>query len=209
MRAYASHTGTRRNIAAMRAAGWGLILAPGKSPVPGMLHALDNGAWGATQRGEALDLDAFARHAERHADGAQFVVLPDIVAGGLDSLALSVAWIPRLHGAGARRLLAVQDGMKPSHVAPYLSASIGVFVGGSTAWKLATMRAWGQLARACGAYLHVGRVNTARRVRLCQDAGADSFDGTSVTRYATTLPLIDNARRQGHIFGGLPPCPTP
>jgi len=45
-------------------------------------------------------------------------------------------------------------------------------------------------------YFHVGRVNTARRIRLCAEAGADSFDGTSVSRYAQTLPLLESARQQ-------------
>jgi hypothetical protein len=70
------------------------------------------------------------------------------------------------------------------------------------------MRAWGMLAREHSAYLHIGRVNTARRIRLCADAGADSFDGTSVSRYATTLELLDSARRQTHLFRGLSPNHT-
>ncbi len=55
---------------------------------------------------------------------------------------------------------------------------------------------WGALARETGCYLHVGRVNTAVRIRLCSAAGADSFDGTSPSRFACTLPLLDGARRQ-------------
>lgn len=201
--AYAAHTGTRRNLAALDAAGWGLLLSPGKPRDPRFRHALDNGAWGAHQRGVPFDVAAFERHVAAHGDGAEFVVVPDIVAGGMASLRLSLDWLPRLDGVGRRLLVAVQDGMVIADVAPHLSPTVGIFVGGSTAWKLATMRAWGRLARARAAYLHVGRVNTIRRIRLCQDAGADSFDGTSATRYASTLPKLDTARRQGHLFGGL------
>jgi len=59
-----------------------------------------------------------------------------------------------------------------------------------------SMPQWGRLAKAAGCHLHVGRVNTARRVQLCAAAGANSFDGTSVSRYSNMLPLLDNALRQ-------------
>jgi hypothetical protein len=73
---------------------------------------------------------------------------------------------------------------------------IGIFVGGSTAWKIESLILWGRFAAIFGCYLHVGRVNTARRIRLCALAGADSFDGSSASRFATTLPLLEAARRQ-------------
>lgn len=203
MMAYAAHTGTRRNLAAMHAAGWSLLLSPGKPRDARFNYALDNGAFGAWQRGEAFDVPAFEKHASAFGDDAEFIVAPDIVAAGLTSLAFTLDWLPRLAGVGRRRMIAVQDGMTVADVRPHLSSTVGIFVGGSTEWKLSTMRAWGQLARECGAYLHVGRVNTIRRIRLCQDAGADSFDGTSVTRFACTLPKLDQARRQTNLFGGL------
>ena len=42
-----------------------------------------------------------------------------------------------------------------------------------------------------------------RRIRLCQDAGADSFDGTSPVLFPKTLGKLDRERRQGHLFGGM------
>jgi len=57
------------------------------------------------------------------------------------------------------------------------------------------MQAWGDLARQMNCYLHVDRVNTARRIRLCQKAGAASFDGTSISRFATTIERLDSTRR--------------
>jgi len=136
--------------------------------------------------------------------GADFVIVPDIVAGGLESLAFSLEWLHRLSGL---RLLAVQDGMTPDDVRPYLGVSVGLAVGGTTDapegnWKEQTLPAWGALARETGCYLHVLRVNSARRILLCQDAGAHSCDGTSVTRFAKTLPRLDAAAKQQHLFGG-------
>lgn len=50
------------------------------------------------------------------------------------------------------------------------------------------------------AWCHVARVNTARRIAACAAVGATSFDGTSATRYAKTLPLLDAAKRQRSLF---------
>ena len=55
---YAAHTGTRRNLAALSGAGWGLLLSPGKPRDPRFIHALDNGAWGAFQQGKPFDVAA-------------------------------------------------------------------------------------------------------------------------------------------------------
>ena len=187
---YASRTGTRRNLDALRAAGWRLLVsARGVLRSEGCGYALDNGAWTAHQRGEAFDEDAFVEAVDRLGDGADWIVAPDIVAGGLESLAYSVSWLPRLRGR--RVLIAVQDGMTPDDVAPYLSERIGVAIGGSTEWKEAQLV--GRVWRA--SYLHALRVNTARRIRLCHWAGVDSFDGSSASRFVSTLPLLDRARR--------------
>lgn len=205
---YASRTGTRRNLAVMRSAGWRILVTPAEPRTEGFPYALDNGAWSASQTGLPWNEEAFVRLCSTLGDNADWVVAPDIVAGGLASLRLSEAWLPRLASVARRRLVAVQDGMTTADVCPLLGPEVGIFVGGSTEWKLGTMRSWGMLARERGAYLHIGRVNTARRIRLCQDAGADSFDGTSVSRYATTLELLDSTLRQQRMFRGLPPPTT-
>jgi hypothetical protein len=194
---YASRTGTRRNLAALRLAGWRLLVsAKGALRTEGMRYALDNGAWSAHQAGEPFDAAAFERAVKLLGTGADWIVIPDIVAGGLDSLRFSLEWLPRLQPLQVPLLLAVQDGIRVRDVWPHLGPGVGIFVGGSTGWKLATLLLWGDLARSVGCHLHVGRVNTATRIRLCAAAGADSFDGTSASRFACTLPLLDGARRQ-------------
>jgi hypothetical protein len=196
--AYASRTGTRRNLDALRARGWGLLVsASGVHRTEGFdVYGIDNGAWTAHQQGRPWEPAAFEEVIDKLGAGAAFVVVPDVVAGGLRSLRLSETWLPRLDRIGRRRLVPVQDGMQPADVRSLLGGDVGVFVGGSTEWKLRTMASWAALARAHGAYCHVGRVNSARRIQMCVMAGADSFDGTSATRFATTIPMLDSARRQ-------------
>jgi hypothetical protein len=201
MIAYASRTGTRRNLAGLREAGWRLLVsATGVLRAEGFAYALDNGAWTSYQRGAPFDSDAFALALDRLGAGADWIALPDIVAGGRASLDLSLSWAERVGAVNGRTLLPVQDGMAPDEIRPLLSDGRGIFLGGSTGWKLGTMCAWGRIAREVGCHYHIARVNTARRIRLCQDAGADSFDGTSASRFRTTLAGLDNARRQELLF---------
>lgn len=194
---YASNTGTKRNLEALRVAGWRILLTP-ENPKPrvGLLYGVDNGAWGCHQRGESFNVAAFEALVDRHGGQADFVIAPDIVAGGMNSLHFSLPWIRRLIHL-RRVLLAVQDGMELRDVGLVLDKyPVGIFLGGSTEWKLKTMYGWGMLATAMRRYYHVGRVNTARRIRLAAEAGADSFDGTSATRFSCTLPLLESARQQ-------------
>jgi hypothetical protein len=95
-------------------------------------------------------------------------------------------------------LLPIQDGMTAHDVGMVLrqNVKVGLFLGGTTEFKLREMYAWGMVAHAWKRWFHVGRVNTARRIRLCAEAGADSFDGTSATMYSITVPLLDSAKAQ-------------
>jgi len=199
---YASRTGTKTTLAALRAAGWGLLVsATGVQSREGFdVWCLDNGAWTAHQTGQEWDANLFTKLCDKLGDGAQFVVVPDIVGGGLDSLQLSLSWLPSLDHVAQRRLIAVQDGMVPDDVRPYLNERVGVFVGGTTDWKINSMPAWGKLAKVTNTYLHIGRVNTSRRIMLCKDCGADSFDGSGVSRFPSELRRLNNEVKQQYLF---------
>jgi hypothetical protein len=159
----------------------------------------DNGAWADFQTGRSFDEDAFDRFLDWLAMQSvvpRTLILPDIVAGGLASLELSLRWSNRCLSVCPLVLLAVQDGMTEQDVEPLVGRSVGVFLGGSTQWKISNMAAWGAFCHRLGLYYHVGRVNTEKRMALAIAAGVDSVDGTSATRYAVTLPRLDRASRQ-------------
>ena len=205
MIAYFSRTGTRRNLDACHAAGWHMLLSP-----KGMMgpleprwegrRALDSGAWWSFRNNQPFDEAAYDAALQKFGLGSNWIALPDIVAGGLESLELSLRWLEMLRRRRALNdsmfMLVVQDGMEAHHVRPLIGLKLGIFLGGSTAWKIDTMRQWGQLARERGAYYHVGRVNSARRIHACEAAGADSFDGTSATCFAVTVRPLELARQQ-------------
>lgn len=225
---YASHTGTRRNVEALRAAGWRVLLSPfGDSYDLGLAYGIDNPAWPVSQlfeRGKRPDrapqigdIALFTRLIARRGAGADFIIVPDIVTGGAASLALSTEWLPRLRamvavGSDAPQLLiAVQDGMEAGPLGQrarqLIGRADGIFVGGGDPWKEQALPHWAEIKRQTGCYLHVGRVNTARRIALCAAAGADSFDGKSATMFAKSLPALEQAARQPALIGFAPPDP--
>lgn len=199
---YASRTGTKRNLKVLRDAGWRLLIsATGVWRTEGFKYCLDNGAWTAYQQGRRFDNEKFAGVVKKFGVDADFTMAPDIVGGGMESLSMSLWWLPELLTLTPRVLIPVQDGMRERDIRPHLSERVGIAIGGTTDWKEYSMRNWGRLSMETGSYLHVLRVNSIRRIRLCQDAGAHSCDGTSVTRFAKTLPRLDNANRQQHLWG--------
>lgn len=78
---------------------------------------------------------------------------------------------PNLRQTGWPLAFAVQDGMTFDDV----PADCVLFLGGSTEWKEAAIKPW--CLRFPGR-VHVGRVNTWRRLMACYEAGAISVDGT-------------------------------
>lgn len=203
MLAYASRTDSKRNVDALRQAGWRWIVGPldkGDGRLHGMAYALDNGAWPAHAQGVPWDEAAFIRALDRFGAEADFVVVPDVVADREASLIRTREWLPRLLARPELRLIliAVQDGMTHDEIAQLADRDprIGIFIGGSTEWKEGAIIPWGIWADQLGLYCHVGRVNSVRRINLCIAGRIKSIDGTSVTRFSQNIGRLDGARRQ-------------
>lgn len=202
MISYATVTGTKRNLCALRTHGWRLLVVPSSAPprVPRWETGdpapfmLDNGAWGAFASGRPWNGDHFLRAVDVLGAHVDAIVAPDIVCGGQASLDLTLSHLPHLLTVGRPILIAVQNGMLPADLPP-LGPGLGIFIGGDDRWKEDSARMWGAHARAAGAPCHMARVNTARRIHLAAAAGCTSFDGTSGSRFAVTVPPLTNARR--------------
>lgn len=215
MIAYVPRTGTRSTIAKLREHGWRLLLNVVEIRDPmGFRYGLDNGAWPAAEdfkKGKretnVLDLEAFERGVAAMGAGADFIVAPDIVQGDEESWRLTSEWLPRLlrdpRLENVVILIAVQDGFeredRAQEIFRLLDRRVGIFVGGGDEFKETTLPLWGALCRRRDAWFHVGRVNTTRRVALCEAAGATSFDGLSAVRFPVNLAKLDGARRQTDI----------
>ena len=94
--------------------------------------------------------------------------------------------------------------MEPVDVLPWLGPRVGIFVGGSTEWKVRTIGIWAQLARECGVWCHVGRVNAKRRMELCAQAGVTSFDGSGASKFAIHAKKQGRWKRQQSLLVEVP-----
>lgn len=178
MIAYVGQTRSRALIEILNRHGIREVVVRGELPARRSRFMHDNGAYRDWRAGRSFNITRWDRDMRwmlYRGIVPDFVVVPDIVAGGLESLAWSEFWrdaVPDTFPA----YLAVQDGMTAADVVPHLPRYDGVFVGGSLPWKLATGAAWARLAREHNLRCHVGRVGTAARVRWAYAIGATSID---------------------------------
>ena len=195
MNYYVSRTGTLINLAAIRRAGFGMLVS---RAAEWRREGFDDwiadcGAWFDFQAGLPFNEEEYERFLLWIAEqpvAPKFIVLPDKVAAGADSLAMSVRWMNRVRSMHELVLIPVQDGMEQADLEPLVSRNVGVFLGGSDAWKLATMKPWGDFCKARGVHYHVARVNTLRRFGLAAGAHATTADGSSAARFSKTVPLL-------------------
>jgi hypothetical protein len=223
VRYYVVHPTNARSVAECIRFQFGVLLSPltvkaGRivdmsqhvNPIPGLPYVIDNGAWACFQAGVEHDTGPMLRLCERigleHPGGyfrsglgRGWLVLPDIVGGGAESLAYSIGFIKRHRGGPlsdqvANYLLAVQDGMDPTEIRAVCERyHLGLFVGGSTTWKWSTVQDWAEIGLDLGIRVHVGRVNSVRRSTLCRDLGVSSVDGSSVTVYSVNAEKMSRA----------------
>lgn len=199
MDAFASRTGTKRNLAALRAAGWGLfVAAAGVHRHEGFRFWAENSAYTWWQRGLPFQIEPWQRLLDSHGRDplCEGIVAPDIVCGGAESLTLTLSWLERLLDYGPRVYLPVQPGIVPRDLTHLLGPRVGLFVGGDDGWKEATCASWARLAHEHGARCHVGRVNSRRRLLICKAAGVDSFDGSGPSRFEVVLHEMERFRAE-------------
>lgn len=202
-------TRAKKLVEKLRARGWGRVFASAArtpTPYPGEPWVLDNGAFAAWKGGKPFDPEAFAARAWRVAELAPlFGVLPDVVGGGMASLELSLAWLPKLPPS-IPWYLAVQDGIPPILIDDVLDAHpriAGLFLGGTTAFKLAFSEIWSVSAHWRGLKFHYARVSTERHLRRALACGADSCDSTqplwSAEHWRRFERWLGDNRAQGHL----------
>lgn len=181
------YTGNDGKISAVRMGneyGWGMFHSARYRPRDYPYHALDNGAFPSWVKGEKWNPEPFVSalvQFEVRGPRLDFAVVPDIVAGGLESLARSMEWLPKLETT-ARKYLAVQDGMTLANIEPVLGRFGGLFVGGTASWKLQTGEEWVALAHKHNLPCHIGRIGTWDKIVWASRIGADSIDSTSWAR---------------------------
>ena len=189
MKVYVGQTRSRKLLEELSDLGFGEMTVRGEYPPYRRPWAYDNGAFRDYSAEKPFNETTFEFEIQKMAMSVahpppDFIILPDIVAGGLESLMLSVSWVPKVMSLWTPNrplpplYLAVQDGMEFGVVESYLHIHEigGLFVGGSTEWKEKTGSRWCDLAHDNYKLCHIGRVGTPGRVAWGFHAGADSVD---------------------------------
>lgn len=149
-----------------------------KRQIAKAFFAIDNGAF------VEFDPEAFQSLLAREWDSrhlCRFVAVPDVVGSARRTLEVFEHW--RYHLTGWPIALVAQDGQE-NFAIPWKGIE-AVFIGGSTKWKLSEAAAdVCKAAKAIGKWVHAGRVNTPARFEYFEKLGADSIDGTGLSRYS-------------------------
>ena len=122
-------------------------------------------------------LQWLASFTEEEKSRALFATAPDVVGDAAATMERSRPMFAKIRALGFPVALVLQDGQQDVEI-PWDEID-AVFVGGTTEFKLGRVAA--RLvaeAKARGKWVHVGRVNSLKRLRYAKQIGADSADGT-------------------------------
>jgi hypothetical protein len=187
----------------------GRLVVPRDQNAPAALPAsmpwgMDNGAY------TGFDADLYEKAAKRWAplrDNCLFITLPDVVGDAEKTMALFEMMQGRVRGWGypaELHALVAQDGLEDMQV-PWPNFGT-LFIGGTTAFKMgAGAERLVREAKARDKRVHVGRVNTMRRVRHFSLMAVDTIDGSKFSMYPDTyiprfLKHLSAEKKQGQLF---------
>lgn len=197
---YFANPSTAKVREAMTAGQLGCITTPGqRNIIPARADVCaDNGAFGSSYVGDDRWYDWLGT---LPLDQVRFAVAPDVPFEAAATLERSTPWLPRIRALGIAAALVAQDGLETLDV-PWPDFDV-LFLGGTTAWKLGPAAA--ELARAAqrrGKPVHMGRVNSAKRMRYARHLGCASVDGTFLTfgpdrRLPDVLAWLHESNDQG------------
>lgn len=179
--------------AAMARGELGVIETPaqGNAPVEGAAWCADNGCFSDAYPGDDAWFAWLEANAER-ASSCVFAVAPDVVGEAWATQVRSMPWLARIRDLGYPAAYVAQDGARADRV-PWGHFD-ALFLGGTTEWKLGpTARALTYEAKGRGLHVHMGRVNSLKRLRYAEMIGCDSVDGT----YLTKAPDVNLPRLLG------------
>jgi hypothetical protein len=181
---YLANASSPRVRDAMLAGELGMMCTPaeGRTPLPGVAWAADNGCFGKGYPGDQEWLTWLQRHSHA-ADRCLFAVAPDVFNPELGddiaaaSIARSRPFLPIIRAMGYPAALVAQNGAQNEDL-PWDEFDV-LFIGGDTEWKLSPhANRLAYEAQQRGKRIHMGRVNSARRWSIAEFFGCDTCDGT-------------------------------
>jgi len=135
-------------------------------------YAIDNGAFKRFDENKFFKMLDYVK-AEKP---PIFVACPDVVGCHHRTLALWRYYYPRLKKYNYPIAFVAQDGCTPELIPPECD---WIFVGGLDPWKMDNVKNFVGKDKP----VHVGRVNSMKRLRYCESIGVESIDGTGWMRF--------------------------
>jgi hypothetical protein len=144
----------------------------------GVMYACDNGKFGKGWPGAERWYEWLARTVARYgAERCLWAVAPDEPFNAAATLDESLPWLPRIRALGIPAAFAAQDGCDVLGI-PWDAFDV-LFLAGSTEWKIGPVaERLSREAKARGKTVHMGRVNSRKRLQTAEWFGCDTADGT-------------------------------
>lgn len=157
----------------------GVMFQPGMGnaiPFKFVKWAADNGCFAKGADFDGGDWLEWLAGLRRHRGTCLFAVAPDVLGDHEATWERSAPFLSTIRQLGFRAALVAQDGFEDY---PRWDGYDALFIGGSTAWKLSEgAYVAAQQARLKGKWVHMGRVNSLRRLTAAHISAFDSVDGT-------------------------------
>jgi hypothetical protein len=138
------------------------------------LWATDNGCFNHPNR-SVEDMLNWIRGLSRK--DAEFFPAPDVVGDAVKTIERSLPVLPLIRAAGFKAAYVIQNGIENTTI-PWDQLD-AIFIGGDTEFKLGEQaRLITAEAKRLNKWVHMGRVNSFKRLKIANDWGCDSADGT-------------------------------
>lgn len=152
--------------------------AAGNRVEAGRTWCADNSVFAGKYPGDEAFL-GWLKARRQFAESCRFVVAPDVVCDAAATLERSRPMFPRIRALGFPVALVAQNGLESMPV-PWDEFD-ALFLGGDDKWKLGPeAAALVTEAKSRGKWVHMGRVNSRKRLAYAAEIGCDSADGTYI-----------------------------
>lgn len=173
-------TKTMKRLAASKQRNLGVLLTPSNGNsvesvlALGLPWACDNGAFKGFDAGKFRVFLAKIKNAP----GCLWVACPDVVGDAKITINRFAEWSSEVKASGHPVAFVLQDGQEDLEI-PEADA---YFIGGSTEFKLSEA-AHELVLRVRPKWVHMGRVNSKKRMTLAYQSSVDSVDGSGMSMF--------------------------
>lgn len=138
-------------------------------------YAIDNGAFSGLDENKFMNIVNNFKNNKKEL----FIAVPDVVGNHKETIKMFYKWRDKLQDYNLG--FVAQDGMTENDIPKDAQA---IFIGGTTEYKLGqTAYKVIQKAKENNLWVHMGRVNSLKRIKYAYESNVDSVDGTKYAMF--------------------------